>query len=260
MKMEQVTRFLCFALCTFVVTCKSKHEEKTWQAVNDDNIVTITLYNRQHIQSYANFPSYESGLYYNRNYFETQFYRFMENLFSNIQGDLLSRISPQNLFPYYFIIPKFFNRSNGFHYIPKNPNVFQTPTVPTTSKTPNKVEQLSTRRPQISGTRPIPNIPTLRSNTIVTQDTPTPSTLPETKISTTTNVNTESPKTTTVEPQEVSTTQAQEDDKGQFFDDEDDTTRPIILRDTKSLKSDSRLDKKLRKMPEVEHGSVQAGI
>ncbi|KPJ06040.1 hypothetical protein RR48_14482 [Papilio machaon] len=184
----------------------------------------------------------------------------MENLFSNIQGDLLSRISPQNLFPNYFIIPKFFNRSNGFHNIPSNTNAFQTPAVPTTNKTPYKVEQLSTRRPQISGTRQVSNIPTLRSNTIVTQNTPTPSTLPETKISTTTDVNTESPKTTTVEPQEVSTTQAQEDDKGQFFDDEDDTTRPIILRDTKSLKSDRRLDKKLRKMPEVEHGSVQAGI
>ncbi|XP_013172421.1 PREDICTED: uncharacterized protein LOC106121327 isoform X2 [Papilio xuthus] len=272
--MEQLTRFLCFTLCAFVVTCKSKHVEKTWQAVNDDHVVTITVSNRQQINSYANFQTFESAFDYNRDYIDKQLCRLMENLFN--RGDLFTRISSPNFFPYYFIFPKFFNRINGF-YVPNNlnPNMFQTSTVPTSIKISNKVNQLSTKRPQISGTRQlstqrpqisgtrqfhVPIIPTLKSRNIVNQDSTTPPPIPEIKISTTTNINTESPTTTTAELQEVSTTQAQENEKGQFFDDEDDTTRPITFRDTKSSKSDRGLDKKFRKMPEVEHGSVQAGI
>lgn len=265
--MVQITRFLCFVLCAFVVACKSKNVDKTWQAVKDDNVVTITLSNRQNVQSYANvqtYGTYGSGIYYNNNFIESQLHRFMENLLSNVRDDLFSRITPQNFVPYYFIIPKFFNWNNVNHNVPKNinPNLFKTPAVATSTKTPNKVEPFTTNRPQANGHRrfPVETVPALRPRTIFTQDTTTPPPVPGTKISTTTTVNTERPETTTAEIQVASKTQANKDDKGPFFDDEDDTTRPIILLDTISPKSNRKLDKKLRRMPDVEHGSVQAGI
>ncbi|CAK1598982.1 unnamed protein product [Parnassius mnemosyne] len=67
---------------------------------------------------------------------------------------------------------------------------------------------------------------------------------------------------TTRFPEIISATKSpQETTTVQDFDDDDDSFRPITLLDTKSDKFETgMLGKQLRMMPEVEHGSVQAGL